>query len=152
MIRSFLPEAVGPLLFEVGPNGTLPSRTHPSDAGFDLYVAEDRYLYAGEFSDIPTDVKVELPDGVWAMITGRSSTWRTRGLVVIQGVIDTGWRGELFTAVQNAGKHAVEIKAGERLAQFIPMFNVSAHFEAVSVPWVQPHRDRGVAGFGSSGR
>ena len=59
----------------------LPTRGYDDDAGMDLYVDEQVTVAAGEFADIPTGVAVDLPDGYWARITGRSSAWRKRSSV-----------------------------------------------------------------------
>lgn len=125
-----------------------PSKAKVGDAGFDLFVSENVKVEPGEVVDVPTNLHIELPTTVWAMITGRSSTIRKRGLLCTTGIIDSGYRGELFFAVLNTTDKTAEIKVGERLAQLLL-------FEHVSTKWLPASRlsnsDRGHDGFGSSG-
>ena len=67
----------------------------------------DRYL-------APTDIRVEIPYTHWASIEARSSTSK-RSLIVPKGVIDPGYRGELFAQIINVGKEPVTINHGDRL-------------------------------------
>lgn len=135
----------------LGPGAQLPSRAYSDDAGFDLYVSEDRVIEPGEFVDIPCAVAVELPPHTWALLTGRSSTLRKKRLLVNQGVIDPGYRGELFAGVWNMSNEPVEVKAGERVAQLIPMHNQALTFNLFEVENLASH-PRGEQGFGSSGQ
>jgi len=130
---------------------TLPTRAHPDDAGLDLYVTEDAIVRPGQFVDIHCRLGMELPSNLWALVIGRSSTLRKRGLIVNPGIIDTGYRGELFTGVWNAGEKPVEVKTGERLAQIILFHNLTQHYVPVLVEALS-QSSRGEQGFGSSGQ
>lgn len=138
-----------PVVVEDGA-GRLPSRSHEDDAGLDLYVTERTVIGAGKFVDVPCGVRVELPSWTWAMLTGRSSTLRRRGLMVNTGVIDPGYRGPLFAGVFNLTNNHVIVEEGERLAQLIIMQNVTAEFDVQQVDTLSDH-PRGQNGFGSSG-
>lgn len=128
-----------------------PTRAHEDDAGYDLYASEARNIAPGEFADIPTGIAVQLPLGTWGLLTGRSSTLRKRGLLVNQGIIDHGYRGELFAGVQNLSGQPVQVLPGERLAQLIIMPNLTEMTEMLEVQQLADH-ERGTNGFGSSGR
>ena len=128
----------------------MPTRAHDNDAGYDLYVAERTIVSAHSFEDVPSGVHVQLPEGSWGLLTGRSSSVRNRGLLVIQGVIDEGYRGELFSAVWNLTDHDVILEAGERVAQLILMPNITVTTELVEVQELDASV-RGSNGFGSSG-
>lgn len=136
--------------FKVGPNGTLPTRGHRFDAGLDLYTSEDVVVPPHQFVYVPTDVAGALPNYHWGMITSRSSTLRKYGLLVHNGTIDQGYRGELFVGVMNLTDFPVELKKGVRIAQFIliPMPRAVVHPIQVDV---LPEGERGDAGFGSTG-
>lgn len=127
-----------------------PKRGYVGDAGFDLYVAEDVVVPYAEFVDVPCGVSVELPDGVWAMLTGRSSALRKRGLLVTQGIIDNGYRGPLYAGVRNLHTRNVVLKRGERIAQLIP-FSLEAPQLALQRVDSLNSSDRGHNGFGSTG-
>jgi dUTP pyrophosphatase len=127
----------------------LPTRSYRDDAGLDLFVAEDFTVEGYSFADVPCGVKVDIPAGHWALITGRSSTLRKRSLLVNPGVIDAGWTGELFAGVQNMSGEPAIVKAGERLAQLILL---PAPVVGYTPVWGRvPEKERGERGFGSSG-
>jgi dUTP pyrophosphatase len=129
----------------------MPTRTYPDDAGFDLYVSETVRVLAGEFVDVHCGVALDLPPDCWAMLTGRSSTLRRHGLLVNQGIIDPGYRGELYAGVWNLNPNgAVKINRGERLAQILLMSNRTMQHSMVRVEALSTH-PRGSNGFGSSG-
>lgn len=131
-----------------GGRADLPRVGHDGDAGLDLYVAETTLIRAGEFADVPTGLRMQLPDGYWARITGRSSTIRKHKILVIEGIIDQGYTGPIFTGVWNMGTEPKTILAGERLAQLILHPLVRAQ-----VSWGSVHNSdaRGGNGFGSTG-
>lgn len=124
------------------------TRSHVGDAGLDLYCSEDVTIPPGQFEDIPVGVSVELPEGFWGLLTGRSSTLRKRGLMVAQGVIDQGYRGPLFAGVWNLTGEPVKALRGERLAQLILLPLWAGGVESVLF---LSGSSRGSAGFGSSG-
>lgn len=142
------------LPFLVGPDGELPKRTHDDDAGLDLYCSENTLILPGEFVDVPCDLSVELPSHKWGLITGRSSTLRTRGLLVHTGVIDPGYRGQLFSGAWNMNEKGTDngeyVLKGERIAQFIVMNNATQYVTPIKVERLLPS-SRGSSGFGSSG-
>lgn len=127
-----------------------PVKAYEGDAGYDLVVEHPMYVYPNEFIDVPMGISVQLPKGVWGMITGRSSTIRTRGLLVSQGIIDNGYRGLLFAGVTSLAKSRVDLQRGDRIAQFL-LFNTVA--DAVTLERVPEldESDRGTNAFGSTG-
>lgn len=134
----------------LGQEECCPQRFHPGDAGFDLVVARPTEIPPGEFVDVDCGIKVELPEGVWAMITGRSSTLRKRRLLVAQGIIDQGYRGPLYAGVWNLGTEPNHVVRGERLAQLIPFPLTASRLRLQQVAELS-ESSRGEAGFGSTG-
>lgn len=144
----------------------LPKRS--GDVGWDLEAMHDVVIPPMQAVDVPINARLELPDGVWAEIRARSSIAR-RNLQVDAGTIDTGYRGDLFVLVRNMtfprlmtsalGLHAapvendrgtVTIRAGERVGQLV--FYHVARVWAVEVDEVDQSTERGINGFGSTGR
>ena len=138
------------LNYQLDENAKHPQRIHPGDAGFDLFTSKDTTIEPGEFVDVHTGVYIETPPNMWAMITGRSSTLRKRGLLVNQGIIDQGYRGELYAGVWNLTDKTVHVNVGERLAQFIPM-PLTAGEVALRNVQTLGYGSRGTDGFGSTG-
>lgn len=80
----------------------LPSK-RPEDACYDLYaVIDDDFLILnpGDIHMIPTGIAIEIPEDWIFYITERSSTG-TKGLAKRCGVIDSGFRGEMFIPINN---------------------------------------------------
>lgn len=132
--------------------GVAPRLAHSDDAGFDLtYCGHDPVFIApNETIDIPTGICVELPPFTWAMVTGRSSTFRKRNLMMPLGVIDNGYRGELFAVVRNIGGLTEVVHPGERVAQLIIVPMTSHRFEWEHCAKLADSV-RGTSGFGSTG-
>lgn len=125
---------------------------YAGDAGFDLAVTEDFTVDAHEYALIPCGVKIELPEGLFGWIVARSSTMKNWGFIVLPGVIDTGFRGELKAAVYNTRGYSVKVKEGDRVAQIVPLPNVAAGIEPIRVRQVAADTGRGANGFGSTGK
>lgn len=123
------------------------TKSHPEDAGWDLYVSRVTLLPSSKFTDVHTDINIAMPDGLFGMITGRSSTIRRRNLRVETGIIDAGYRGELHIGVWNLGAE-VTLAEGERIAQLLVLPVPSIVWESVQS---LPTSLRGIAGFGSTG-
>jgi len=103
----------------------------------------------GGYAEIETGVRVKCPDDAWAIITGRSSTAWKRRLIVIQGIIDSGYIGYLRNLVFNPNPVPKRVHEGDRLAQLIvlPKYPIS---NIIGVDEL-PSTERGESGFGSSG-
>ncbi len=72
-----------------------------------------------------------------------------RGIATTGGVIDSGYRGEILVLMTNLGEAAVELKAGEKIAQMVPVPVLTGLVQVVESLEVS---DRAEKGFGSSGR
>ena len=133
---------------KLSPNAKAPAPQYAGDARCDLYVSETTTVEPNCFADIPCGIAMLLPRGMWARITGRSSTIRKKKLLVIEGIIDNGYTGPLFCAVWNMSDKPVIIEAGDRVAQLIPHRLNPVDWEEASM---LPQTERGSKGFGSSG-
>jgi deoxyuridine 5'-triphosphate nucleotidohydrolase len=142
-----------PIVFEARETGaTLPTKGYNDDAGYDLYAAEDAVIPARGQGVVSCGVSVDIPEGMWAQITGRSSTLKNHNLLVAPtvGVIDEGYTGELFAPVVSISDDDVKITRGQRIAQLILHHAPGQDFQPV---WGQVRsKARGDRGFGSTGR
>lgn len=118
------------------------------DVGYDLIVSEQTAIPARSFRDIPHDVAVQLPDGYWGLILARSSVNIAGRLVVLPGLIDTGYRGRLFGLGHNMTDELMVIKKGSRVCQLVLL--PASVFPAFRVPELDPS-ERSERGFGSTG-
>ena len=127
-----------------------PYRKYDTDAGWDLYVCDDKIIAPGHTVDVHTNVRIRMPEGLFARIVGRSSTLRLHGLVINEGIIDTDYTGELFICVHNVGSIPFHAVCGMRLAQIIFQRVESAEWTEVE-EFIIADDTRGTAGFGSTG-
>lgn len=113
-------------------------------------VHETLMINPGERVLVPTGISLEIPEGYWIELTARSSTSK-KLLMVPKGVIDQGYRGELFAQVINVGSEPVEVVHGDRLAQIIMHKSYADITEIIEVDKLAPS-ERGETGFGSTGQ
>lgn len=132
-----------------GESFTQPSRTHPTDAGIDLVASSLITIGPGLSARISHNFSCAIPDGLFAIILPRSSTLQAKGLIVMPGVIDPGFRGEVQTVVFNPTQRPVQVQSGERLSQLCLFPFMAIGVEVVAD--LPPAPDRGDKGFGSSG-
>lgn len=96
-----------------------------------------------------TGVAVELPPGTYAKIEGRSGLAFKNGLIVLGGVIDSDYRGDVGVILYNSSHEPVTIKHGDRIAQLIIQSYIAGVFEEAEK---LEGTTRQAAGFGSSGK
>jgi dUTP pyrophosphatase len=130
----------------------LPERAHPGDAGVDLRSTVDLVLAPGERAMVPTGIAVAIPQGYAGLVQPRSGLAARHGVGIVNapGLIDPGYRGEVKVIAINLDRsEPFEIKRGDKIAQLV-LYPVPALTlrEVAELP----ASERGVAGFGSSGR
>ena len=74
-----------------------------------------------------------------------------QSLIVPKGVIDEGYRGEIFAQMINVGRTPVRIYHGDRLVQLILHKNETNDLIIEEVDELS-ESERGESGFGSSGK
>lgn len=136
------------------PSARLPVVAHPGeDLGYDLFALEGAVLLPLAGVKVRTGVAVEArhpatgaPLGL--LVRDRSSM-AAKGIATTAGVIDAGYRGEILVLMTNLGQAPVELKAGEKIAQMIPIPVLTGPVEEVESLEVSARAEKG---FGSSGR
>ena len=131
----------------------LPRYETVGSAGCDLRAAVEGelVLLPGDRALVPTGLAIALPDGYEAQVRPRSGLAVKHGATVLNspGTIDADYRGEIKVPLINHGREPFPIRRGERIAQLIV-----APFTQVA--WVEVETldatERGVGGFGSTGR
>ncbi len=140
------------LIQQLDPELPLPRFAKPGDAGADLYARIDLILAPGERALMPTGIAIALPPGFAAFIHPRSGLAIRDGLSMVNapGTIDASYRGEVQVILVNMDtKNSISIKRGDRVAQL-----VIQRVENVQIVPVDalPGTERGVGGFGSTGK
>ena len=87
-------------------------------ASYDLRVAEDTVLKAGELSLVATMEFVSLPADLAATLRSRSSFGR-KGVLLGAGYIDPRFRGNLTLCMVNMGLDDIQVAKGTRVVQML---------------------------------
>lgn len=134
-------------------NAVLPTYGSTEAAGADLYACleADVTIAPGQTVFIPTGLAMELPKGCAGLLYARSGLACKRGLAPANkvGVIDSDYRGEFIVALHNHGNAEQTISNGERIAQLIITPVLTPAYEETTE---LTDTDRGVGGFGSTGK
>lgn len=129
-------------------NGIVPTKTNQSDAGFDLYSNIDTVIPSKQRKTVSTGIAIQMPEHFAGLIWPRSGLSVKKGIDVLAGVIDSGYRGEIMVCLYNTSDENVSITTGDRIAQIIfqevPRVTMTVHSSLGS-------SQRGDNGFGSSG-
>ena len=131
-----------------------PVVAHPGeDLGYDLFALEAVTLAPHTTIKVRTGISVEArhpangaPLGL--LVRDRSSM-AARGIATTAGVIDAGYRGEILILMTNLSDTPVELNAGEKIAQMIPVPVLTGLVQEVETLEVSARAEKG---FGSSGR
>ena len=142
-----------------------PFQANDSDAGYDLFSTEYATIEPFQRRLVGTGITVEIPKGFYGRIAPRSGLAFKKGIVVMAGVSDSGYRGEIkillinlnfegynlrpstFEAMFGSG-NKLDIKPGDRIAQLIIE---KCHQGQWTEMTTLNNSERGQGGFGSSG-
>ena len=133
------------------PDAVLPVRTHASDAGLDLYAAEQASIPVLGRTLVGTGIAIAIPEGYVGYITPRSGLAHSNGITVLNspGTVDAGYTGEIKVNVVNHGQAPYVVTPSQRIAQLV--------IHPIAQPVVEevdhlPDTARGPNGFGSTGQ
>jgi dUTP pyrophosphatase len=128
----------------------IPDYQHSGDSGMDLRSLYPDLISPGEIAMISTGLSVQLPANFEGQIRPRSGLAAKFGVTVLNspGTVDFGYTGELKVLLINHSKKDFEIKAGDRIAQFVICPVAQAYI--LTIDDIEAS-SRGSGGFGSTG-
>lgn len=135
------------------PRAVLPAYQSAQASGLDLHAVLDREIKisSGEIVLVSCGFAMSIPAGWEAQVRPRSGLASRHGISIpnTPGTIDSDYRGEVKVPLINLGRGDFTVEPGMRIAQM-----VVAPVARVLVEEVQDlgDTDRGVGGFGSTGR
>ena len=152
---------------DLGKGGKLLPPAKEGDAGYDIVTPTDIQILPGQRKLIEVGFALEIPDGYVALIKEKSGLAVKKGLQVMGGVIDAGYRGEIKVCLYNSNlddsekfltemelhytknHNALTFDRGDKIAQII--------FQKVETPKIEmveelSKSERADTGFGSSGK
>ena len=129
----------------------MPARAREDDAGLDLYASQAVTIEPGSRVLVSTGIALAIPPGYAGFVLPRSGLAFRHGITALNtpGLIDAGYRGEVKVLLINHDRAAATIARGDRIAQLVIQRVEPA--ELVEVDELPPS-DRGIGGFGSTGR
>ena len=135
-----------------------PTRGHDDDAGIDFYAQEDITLHGG-LTKIPLGFGIVFPKRTlsdkilgkhWhAELTQRSSQ-NAAGVMLMRGIIDEGYRGEIAAVFVNLSGSVIKYKAGDRIGQLL--FYKERSVNSPDIKTLKKNEKRNTGGFGSTGK
>jgi dUTP pyrophosphatase len=133
----------------------LPTIGHPGeDLGYDIYsdlhglVNQMIIIGPRRNAVIPTGISVEFQPRAGSLLMTRSSMASNR-VIVVGGVIDAGYRGEILVMLENLGDKDYTVVHGAKIAQLVVNPNVAT--EVMEVENLTSAA-RGGGAFGSTGK
>lgn len=129
-------------------------KAREGDAGFDLYNASGQTITLPPRGKAQIDcgIRIKIPDNFCGFIRQRSSTFKKRGIFIVDGLIDSGYTGPIYTIAWHpcldGHNMPIYIKPWERLSQLII---VPSPFVSIQDVECLPETERGEKGFGSTG-
>ncbi|MBQ2775820.1 MAG: dUTP diphosphatase [Clostridia bacterium] len=139
---------------KVRENAIIPKRATQGSAGLDLCacIEEPLTVKAGERAVIPSGIAIALDSNeIVALVFARSGLAIKHGISLSNsvGVIDSDYRGEICVGIINTSREDYTINPNERIAQLVLTPVIPA--EPIEVDDLD-ETERGVGGFGSTGR
>lgn len=119
---------------------------YPQDAGIDMYNAQDCILQPNQITKVKLNNRVFIEAGHYGRLVARSSTQ----FMVIEGIIDAGYTGELFFRAVNINSEPITIIQNQAYVQLI-ITPFSKNYRLVDESCITNQKTkRGEKGFGST--
>jgi len=144
----FVPTHITVKVKRVNPKAKLPTKAYADDAGWDVYSLQRIYIDPYQTVMVNTGLAFEIPPGWHIQVHTRSSMGK-KGVKCHLGIVDSGYRNELSVIIQNNSLEHYIVEEGDKFAQlvFVPVPII----DLVETDKLNDS-DRGLGGFGSSGR
>ncbi|OGG65599.1 hypothetical protein A3I99_02485 [Candidatus Kaiserbacteria bacterium RIFCSPLOWO2_02_FULL_45_11b] len=127
----------------------VPSFAHTTDAGLDLCTTTEVIINPGERASVPTGIAMQIPEGHVGLIWDKSGISQKGGLKTLGGVIDAGYRGEIFVGLFNTSSEVYTFAPGQKVAQILIQKIEQPELEVVDS---LEDSSRGEGAFGSTGK
>lgn len=126
----------------------MPTRAHSTDAGLDLYAKEGQIVPAKESAEFDTGVHIQIPPGMAGLLVSKSGL-NVKHDITSTGLIDEGYTGSIKVKLYNHGGYDYRVEAGDKISQLVILPVCKPELEVVES---LEDTERGVGGFGSTGR
>ena len=126
----------------------IPKKAHLTDTGYDLWVLDKHKELDNGVVMYSTGLQIEPPSGFYFEIVPRSSIIKSGHIQANSvGVVDSGYRGELFVPLLKVDKGSADLELPKKIGQLVLRQVLTCEFiEADELHDSQ----RGEGGFGST--
>ncbi len=135
-------ETLGSVGLDVAALITAPEGAPPEDAKVEIQPGTVMKIYTG--------LRLQCMSNDTYMKLETRSSMAAKGIIVVGGIIDKDYRGEIIVALNNTSKVPYVVRNGDRIAQLIPTKIERVHVQVVDESVLDP-TSRGSGGFGSTG-
>ncbi|AGR56855.1 dUTPase [Hemileuca sp. nucleopolyhedrovirus] len=130
-------------------NSYMPKMSTIGSAGYDLRTPVDFVVKPQSSCKVDLGISIELPFNMYVKIESRSGLASKDKIIVIGGVVDNDYRGNINVILFNLGKKMKKFKRGDKIAQMIIH---TYHAMPMVVTDILSSTERNDGGFGSTGR
>ena len=131
------------------PGARLPERMTVGSGGYDLFLPDDvAVVPSSRPQKIPLGIAIEIPFGCVGIIKARSSV---ENLLILDGVIDSDYRGELYLRALNINRNDRNIVYLSRCSRVAQLLVFPCYQEPIEAIDLLSQTGR-AGGFGSTGR
>lgn len=127
----------------------LPMRSTEYSEGLDLIAIDDFIVKSKSNMCVPTNLKIEMSDKFYCKIENRSSMGLKNNIIVMCGLIDSDYKGEIKVILYNLGNKDYIIKNGDKFAQLV-FYNNFDFNQINKTDFLQINKKRLINGFGST--
>ncbi len=131
-------------------DAVIPHKAHRTDTGYDLWILDKHKELDNGVVMYSTGLQIEPPNGLYFEIVPRSSIIKS-GYIQANGigVVDSGYRGELFVPLYKLDKDSPDLELPKKIGQLVLREIITCEFIEAD----ELHKShRGEAGFGSTDR
>jgi len=125
-------------------------KAHPDDAGFDMVLERTIILTPRKKRLVELAFGLVIPSGYYGQIKCKSGLALKKGLLVFEGVIDSGYRGWIKICIRNENFCDITLERGTKIAQMLILPVPNVRISPVMIKNVEK-TERGDGGFGSTG-
>ena len=126
----------------------LPTKAHLTDAGFDIYSREDKFINPKSSACFDTGVHIEIPQGFVGFLKSKNGL-NVKNSIQSEGVIDCGYTDSIVVKLYNHGSERYKVNKGDKISQLVILPILETSFNIVDE---LNNSERGDNGFGSTGK
>uniref|UniRef100_A0A6C0K923 dUTP diphosphatase n=1 Tax=viral metagenome TaxID=1070528 RepID=A0A6C0K923_9ZZZZ len=140
-------------VFKVDERAVAPSKSRYSDSGYDLTIISEYKRLTSNTVIYDTGIQLEIPNGYYVEIVPRSSISRSGYILANNvGIIDQGYRGNLYIALTKINGEAPELSMPWKCCQMIVKKQIYSRLEVAAIAGEAiENSSRGTGAFGSTG-